>query len=196
MNILVLDLLNFLYNNLQYIMNFLSFPGCYISSKTFITNLLQFIEVKGRSGYKIETNTAVWGAMIQTNTTSDNTNFFQVFGKEVVISKARYGNIWTLNTNNESISITGFWGFFCQWIIVDSIIFCNQLLNVIPYEEGRSINLQFLLCVIIVKTKVLLPLTQVTLADLGYPVVDILVFLPTKTFTLFDFEIFLTLSVT
>jgi hypothetical protein len=47
--------------------------------------------------------------MIQTNTTSDNTNFFQVFGKEVVISKARYGNIWTLNTNNESISMTGFW---------------------------------------------------------------------------------------
>ena len=40
MNILVLDLLNFLYNNLQYIVNFLSFPGCYISSKTFITNLL------------------------------------------------------------------------------------------------------------------------------------------------------------
>jgi hypothetical protein len=40
MNILVLDLLNFLYNNLQYIVNFLSFPGCYISSKTFITNFL------------------------------------------------------------------------------------------------------------------------------------------------------------
>jgi hypothetical protein len=46
--------------------------------------------------------------------TSDNTNFFQVFGKEVVISKARYGNIWTLNTNNESISITGFWGYIHQ----------------------------------------------------------------------------------